>query len=46
MYMWSWTIGPGFDFFKLIRIRHTDACWFDGRRQNSKHYFILADNPL
>lgn len=32
--------------FTLLRIRHTDDCWFDGRRQSSKHYFLLARRPL
>jgi len=26
----------------LLRVRHTDDCFFDGTEQNSKHYFILA----
>jgi len=28
--------------FDLLRIRHTDDCYFDGQKRNSKHYFILA----
>jgi len=31
-----------FTGFNLIKVRHTDDCFFDGRMQNSKHYFILA----
>lgn len=27
---------------KLLRIRHTDDCYYDGQIRNSKHYFILA----
>ena len=27
---------------ELLRIRHTDDCYLDGERKNSKHYFILA----
>lgn len=30
----------------LLRVRHIDDCWFDGRRQNSKHYFLLVRCPL
>jgi len=28
--------------YEIERIRHTDDCYFEGRKQNSKHYFILA----
>ena len=28
--------------FKIEKIRHVDECYFDGKKQNSKHYFILA----
>lgn len=28
--------------FDIERIRHTDDCYYANRRQNSKHYFILA----
>jgi len=31
---------------ELLRIRHTDDCFFDGEKKNSKHYFILARNTL
>ena len=31
--------------FELIRVRHTDDCWFEGKAQNSKHYFILGAKP-
>jgi 2-polyprenyl-3-methyl-5-hydroxy-6-metoxy-1,4-benzoquinol methylase len=31
-----------FKDFSLERIRHTDDCYFAGKEQNSKHYFILA----
>jgi len=27
---------------ELLRIRHTDDCYYDGQKRNSKHYFILA----
>ncbi len=38
---------PGlFAEFSLLRVRHTDDCWFDGHKQNSKHYFILAGDPI
>jgi SAM-dependent methyltransferase len=30
---------------ELLRIRYTDDCYFDGQKQNSKHYFVLARNP-
>ena len=30
--------------FELIRVRHIDDCFFGGRKQNSKHYFIEAVN--
>ena len=26
----------------LLRVRHTDDCYWDGEKRNSKHYFILA----
>lgn len=28
--------------FELLRIRHTDDCWFSGQKQDSRHYFITA----
>lgn len=28
--------------FQIETIRHIDDCYFDGKEQNSKHYFILA----
>lgn len=28
--------------FELLRIRHTDDCYYDGQKRNNKHYFILA----
>lgn len=31
-----------FTDFKIERIRHIDDCYFEGKEQNSKHYFILA----
>lgn len=31
-----------FENFEIVRIRHTDDCYVGGKRQNSKHYFILA----
>lgn len=31
-----------FSNFELLNIRHIDDCWFEGRKQNSKHYFILG----
>ena len=31
-----------FNNYEIERIRHTDDCYFAGRKQNSKHYFILA----
>ncbi len=31
-----------FHNFEIERIRHTDDCYFNGQKQNSKHYFILA----
>jgi ubiquinone/menaquinone biosynthesis C-methylase UbiE len=31
-----------FSNFRIERIRHTDDCYFAGKEQNSKHYFILA----
>ncbi len=35
-----------FSDFEIEKIRHTDDCYFDGKEQNSKHYFILAKNTL
>lgn len=32
--------------FDIERIRHTDDCYFDGKEQNSKHYFILARHSV
>ena len=29
---------------ELLRVRHTDECVLDGKKKNSKHYFILAKN--
>lgn len=29
---------------ELLRIRHTDDCYFDGQKQDSKHYFVYAKN--
>lgn len=34
------------DDFEIKRIRHTDDCYFDGKEQNSKHYFILAKHSI
>lgn len=36
-----------FDEFhlELLRVRHTDDCYFEGEKRNSRHYFILAGNP-
>lgn len=31
-----------FKDYDIERIRHTDDCYFSGRKQNSKHYFISA----
>lgn len=31
-----------FGEFEIERIRHTDDCFFAGKKQNSKHYFVLA----
>lgn len=31
-----------FKNFEIKNIRHTDDCYFSGKKQNSKHYFILA----
>ncbi len=28
--------------FEITRIRHIDSCYFDGKKQNSKHYYIEA----
>lgn len=28
--------------YDIERIRHTDDCYFSGKKQNSKHYFISA----
>lgn len=28
--------------YNVNRIRHTDDCYFDGKKQNSKHYFVMA----
>lgn len=32
-----------FDNYNIERIRHIDDCYFYGKRQNSKHYFIYAN---
>lgn len=29
--------------FKIKRIRHVDDCYFHGKKQNSKHYYIEAE---
>lgn len=34
-----------FSDFELERIRHVDDCYIDGKRHNSKHFFILAKKP-
>jgi len=31
-----------FSNFEIITIRHVDDCYFAGKQQNSKHYFITA----
>lgn len=31
-----------FGAFTVERVRHVDDCYFAGRKQNSKHYFVLA----
>jgi hypothetical protein len=31
-----------FHDFSLCRIRHTNDCFFEGKRQDSRHYFILG----
>lgn len=31
-----------FEKFDLERIRHTDDCYYNGSKQNSKHYYVLA----
>ncbi|MGE5613549.1 MAG: class I SAM-dependent methyltransferase [Bacillota bacterium] len=31
-----------FKDFEIIHIRHVDDCFFDGKKQNSKHYFVLG----
>lgn len=28
--------------YNINKIRHTDDCYFDGKKLNSKHYFIMA----
>lgn len=28
--------------FKIVSIRHTNDCFYAGKEQNSRHYFILA----
>lgn len=33
-----------FHEFSVISVRHVDDCYFEGRKCNSKHYFILAKN--
>lgn len=35
-----------FEDFEIEKIRHTDDCYFAGKEQNSKHYFILAKQPI
>ena len=31
-----------FSDFRVLGVKHTDDCYYEGRRQNSKHYFILG----
>ncbi len=31
-----------FDGFEIMKVRHADDCFFDGKATNSKHYFLLA----
>ncbi len=31
-----------FKGFEIIKVRHTDDCYLDGKVTNSKHYFLLA----
>jgi len=31
-----------FEGFEIIKVRHADDCYFDGKVTNSKHYFLLA----
>lgn len=31
-----------FTDFEIIRIRHIDDCYIEGKKQNSKHYFVLG----
>ena len=31
-----------FSDFEIEKIRHTDDCYYAGRKQNSKHYFVSA----
>lgn len=31
-----------FEDFEIIKVRHIDDCYFDGKVTNSKHYFLLA----
>lgn len=33
-------IPPLFADFEITRIRHVDNCYFNGRKQNNKHYFV------
>jgi len=35
-----------FSNFEIESIRHTDDCYFEGKEQNSKHYFILAKQTI
>ncbi len=32
--------------FGLHNVRHVDDCYYDGRKRNSKHYFVLATLPF
>lgn len=34
-----------FSGMELISVRHIDDCWFAGKRQNSKHYFVRVRKP-
>lgn len=34
-----------FQEFEILKIRHVDDCYFEGKKYNSKHYFILAGIP-
>lgn len=32
-----------FKNFNIVHIRHTDDCYFSGKKQNSKHYYVTAN---